>query len=134
MALPVRVLDSWAIIAFLEDEPAAHQVENIIIEALQTNSRLLIPVVNLGEVWYSIARALSIEAADKAINQIRSLGVDIIDVDWSFTYQAAQFKMQGNIAYADCFALALAFQEEAELITGDQEFKQFEKLIKIVWL
>ena len=36
------------------------------------------------------------------------------------------------MAYADCFAAALAKLKNAELLTGDPEFKQVEKEIKIV--
>ena len=36
--------------------------------------------------------------------------------------------------YADCFAAALAKLRNAELITGDPEFKEVEKEIKVSWL
>jgi predicted nucleic acid-binding protein len=39
-----------------------------------------------------------------------------------------------RIAYADCFAVALAQLRKAELYTRDSEFKAVEKDIKIVWL
>lgn len=38
------------------------------------------------------------------------------------------------MSYADCFAAALAKHEKAELITGDNEFKQVENEMKIIWL
>jgi predicted nucleic acid-binding protein len=38
------------------------------------------------------------------------------------------------MAYADCFAVALARLKKAELYTGDLEFKAVEKDIKVVWL
>jgi hypothetical protein len=37
------------------------------------------------------------------------------------------------MAYADCFAVALASLRKAELYTGDPEFKVVEKDIKVVW-
>ncbi len=48
--------------------------------------------------------------------------------------QAALFKAAGKIAYADCFAAALAKTHTAELITGDKEFKALEGEIKVVWM
>ncbi|HOW64450.1 MAG TPA: PIN domain-containing protein [Candidatus Paceibacterota bacterium] len=39
-----------------------------------------------------------------------------------------------KMAYADCFAAALAKAENAELVTGDPEFKEVEKEIRIAWL
>jgi predicted nucleic acid-binding protein len=38
------------------------------------------------------------------------------------------------MAYADCFAAALARIRNCELLTGDPEFKALEKEIKIAWL
>ena len=38
------------------------------------------------------------------------------------------------MSYADCFSAALAKQQNAELVTGDPEFKAVEKEIKINWL
>jgi predicted nucleic acid-binding protein len=62
------------------------------------------------------------------------MGVEIVEADWNLTRQAAAFKANGNISYADCFAAALAKLKKAELVTGDKEFKALEGEIKIVWL
>lgn len=134
MATWIRVIDSWAIMAFLEDEPAAKNVERILIEALNSDSRLLITTVNLGEVWYAVSRTQSEMAAEQVIQQILSLGVEVTSVDWEIGKQAARLKSSGQIAYADCFAAGLAMVEGCELITGDQEFKQFEGQVRIMWV
>jgi predicted nucleic acid-binding protein len=47
---------------------------------------------------------------------------------------AAEFKARFKISLADAFAAALTKDKEAELITGDPEFKSLEKEIKITWL
>jgi predicted nucleic acid-binding protein len=130
----IKVLDSWAIIAFLEGEPSASAVEKIILESLRKTTRLIMTTVNLGEVWYNIARQYSTDDADQAVAQVRSLGVGIIPADWNLTYQAAKFKVRGKISLADCFAAALALIERAELVTGDLEFKQVEDEVKIEWI
>jgi uncharacterized protein with PIN domain len=38
------------------------------------------------------------------------------------------------MSYGDCFAAALAKLRKAELVTGDEEFGQIEKEIKILWI
>jgi len=49
--------------------------------------------------------------------------------------QAAVFKATKKMSYADCFAAALAKTRNAELLTGDSEFKVVEReLKKIRWL
>ena len=54
--------------------------------------------------------------------------------DLALAKQAASFKARHKMSYADCFAAALAKQKNAELITGDSEFKAVEKEIRIQWL
>jgi len=84
--------------------------------------------------WYAIARSNCPELADQYIQEIEGLGIKIVEVDWALTRQAAAFKANGNISYADCFAAALAKLEKAELVTGDQEFKALGGEIKIAWV
>ncbi len=38
------------------------------------------------------------------------------------------------MAYADCFAAALARMKNCELLTGDAEFKAVETEVKVGWL
>jgi len=38
------------------------------------------------------------------------------------------------MAYANCFAVALTRLRNAELYTGDHEFKAVKKDIKVAWL
>ena len=134
MAKPPRVFDSWALIAFLEDEPAAGKIEAIIADAREANSDLLVTAVNLGEVWYSLARVRSEVDAGKAIAAILGLGFQVVDVDWALTERAARFKAKHAIAYADCFAAALAESRKAELVTGDPEFKKLQEMVKVLWV
>jgi ribonuclease VapC len=132
--MATKVLDSYAVLAFLEDEPGADMVRGLILKAEENNLKLLMSVVNLGEVWYAIARTYSTEKADQVIREIEGLAIEIVDVDWQITRQAAALKAKGRIAYADCFAAALAKQHKAELVTGDKEFKVLEGEIKVEWI
>lgn len=132
--MATKVLDSYALMAFFEDEPGADTVRNIIFKAENGNEELLISVVNLGEIWYSIARTNSAGIADQYVNEIMGMAIEIVDADWQLTRQAATFKVNGNISYADCYAAALAKIREAKLVTGDKEFQQLADEIKVVWL
>ena len=128
------VLDSWAIMAYLEDEPAAERVADIISDAHDDGVPLMMSVVNAGEVWYIVARRTTAAEADRTIALLGQIGIKFIEADWPLTRLAAGFKVKGNISYADCFAAALAKQNKATLVTGDPEFKQLEKEIEIAWL
>src|SRR2546425_9206582 len=43
--------------AFLHDEPAAEEVEKLLVKAADDKHKLLLCVVNWGEIYYSITRA-----------------------------------------------------------------------------
>ena len=128
------VLDSWAIMAYLEDEPAAEQVEMLILSARELGKQLTMSTINIGEVWYNTAQRESEAEADRVVANLRQLGIEFVVADWELTRQAAAYKSSYPMAYADCFAAALAKINDAELITGDPEFKQLESEIRIHWL
>ena len=129
-----RVLDSWAVMAFLQGEPAAEQVEAVLVESQESGRPALIGTVNLGEVWYQVARKSSEKRADETVAELQKAGVRVEDVDWELARLAAGFKAKYRLAYADCFAAALSRREGAEVLTGDPEFSQLEKEIKVRWL
>jgi len=128
------VLDSWAIMAYLEDEPAGEHVGDVIADAHDEHIPLLMSVVNVGEVWYIIARETSPADAENSLMRLRELGIGFVEANWSLTHEAAKYKSRHRMAYADCFAAALTKQKEAILLTGDPEFKQVEREITIHWL
>lgn len=128
------VLDSWAVIAYLEDEAAAEKVADIIADAHEDDIPLLMTVVNAAEVWYIVAREASASDADASIKQLHDLGVQFVDADWELAKGAGYFKSRNKMSFADCFATALAKQIKAHLATGDSEFRQVEGEIAITWL
>lgn len=132
--MPTKVLDSYALMAFFENEPGADFVRGLIHRAVESDLNLLMSAVNVGEVWYSIARTNSAEIADRYVREIEGLGIEVVEADWPLTRQAAAFKASGNVSYGDCFAAALAKLRKAELVTGDKEFKALEGEIKIAWI
>ena len=128
------VLDSWAIMAYLQDEPSGEKIADMIADVKEDGRLLLMSVINIGEVWYSLARRRSTADADQALRWISEIGIEFVDADIELTRIAARFKAKGGISYADCFAAALAKQHEASLVTGDREFEQLKNDISISWL
>jgi uncharacterized protein len=134
--MAVKVLDSWALIAFFEDEPAAGEIEKLLVKAETGTHKLLLSVVNWGEIYYSTMRRVSQEAAEQKTREIAGLAIEIVPVeaDLHLVRQAAIYKATKKLAYADAFAAALAKLRNAELVTGDPEFKEIENEIRIAWL
>lgn len=128
------VLDSWAVLAYLEDEPAAQKVGDVISDAHDDDIPMFMSVVNVGEIWYIIAREASQGDADESVAEVRQLGIKFVDADWFLAHQAARYKSRHRMSYADCFAAALTKHKNAVLLTGDPEFKHVEREIPIIWL
>jgi uncharacterized protein len=128
------VLDTWAVIAYLEDEPSGEEVENLIATAHEEQIPIYMSVVNVGEVWYTVAREVSEEEANNSVKLLRDLRIQFEDADWELTQEAALFKCKHRMSYADCYAAALAKLKKADLITGDGEFKPLDGQIKIQWI
>ena len=95
-------------------------------------------VINFGEIYYSIYRGASPDAAQSKAHEIAGMPVELVPVDsrdLELVCQAAVFKATKKMSYADCFAAALAKIENAELVTGDPDFKAVEAELKRVrWL
>jgi predicted nucleic acid-binding protein len=135
--MATKVMDSWALIAFFEDEPAAEEVEKLLVKAEAGTHKLLLCAVNWGEIYYNTMRKVSQEAAEQKAKEIAGLTIEIVGVDakdMELVRQAAIYKATRKLSYADAFAAALAKIRNAELVTGDPEFKVVEGEIRIGWL
>jgi len=129
-----KVLDSYALLAFFEKEPGYEVVKNALAEALEKDSFLLMTTINAGEVYYIIARELGIGKAEEIWEVIKTLPVEIVEVDAELAKEAARFKARFSISYADCFVAALARMKKAEIITGDKEFENIAREVRIKWI
>ncbi len=110
------VLDSWAVLRYLEDEGDAASA----VAELLTAERPVISWINLGEVFYVIRRSGGETAASSTVRDLR----DVIDTelpDVQRVLQAGRIKSEYPLAYADAFAAATAQAHDAELWTGDPE-------------
>jgi len=134
--MATKVLDSWALMAFLHDEPAAEEVEKLLVKAAEDKHKLLLCVVNWGEIYCSIARAEGEAIAEQKAADLATLALELVPVDddLQLVREAARLKASKKMAYADCFAAALARLRNAELVTGDPEFKEVESEVKVAWL
>lgn len=128
------VLDSYALIAFLEREAGHEEVSKLFEECVAKNAEAFVCVVNWGEVVYHALRQGGEKIAQLAEDAMRALPLQILDANKDITLQAAQLKASNKMSYADCFATALAMKKKCELVTGDKEFKQVEGKVKIRWI
>jgi ribonuclease VapC len=124
------VLDAFAILGLLRDEPCADHVERL----LRSVANISMSSINLGEVIYKTTRAHGAERAQDVLLHVGSYDMDIIDPDRELVVAAAFLKGLHRMSYADCFAAALAMRLNAALVTGDRDFHQLEGTLTIEWL
>ncbi len=74
------------------------------------------------------------EARIEVLSNIERLNFTILPVPNNLIFQAAEYKAQYALSYADFFALASAVEYQASMVTGDPDFKKVEHLVEIVWV
>jgi len=111
-----RCLDSWAVLAWLDgEEPAAGMVERTI-----KRERPAMSWMNLVEVHYRMIRDPGRQEADQVLAELRPLITESLPGIGTMR-AVSSLKAEHPVALADCFAIALAAEEKAELLTGDPE-------------
>ena len=128
------VMDSYAMIAFFENEFGDEKVALILKSLMARKAKAYMSVINWGEIYYNTLREQGIEIAEKVIELLKQYPIELVDADQKLTYEAAKLKGRHKIAYADCFAAALAQKLNAAVVTGDPEFKKLGNKFSIQWL
>jgi uncharacterized protein len=118
----VAVVDSWAALAFLRREGAADAtMRRYLKRADSGNVRLLMNLVNLGEVYYRMIRLAGVDAADEPLRLLRKLPIELMPVREPLALEAGRIKAEHRISFADAFAVATARLEDGTVLTGDPE-------------
>ncbi len=128
------VLDSYAVLALLGKEAGSERVSQLLHQAQRQEIHLLMTWVNVGEVAYIVERRWGKERLYQVLGTLEATQIEMIPAGRELALAAASIKAEHPLAYADAFAVALAFERRARLITGDPEFEQLEKVLSIQWL
>ena len=129
-----HVLDSYAMISFLQREKGFETVKQAMEKAVQKGVKTLMTMVNWGEVYYIIKREEGVHVAEAMVEIIDTLPVELLPASKELARHAAMLKADKKMSYADCFAAAAAIMNKATLITGDKEFREVEKVVTIEWI
>jgi predicted nucleic acid-binding protein len=132
--IPTFVLDSYAVLAHLLDEPVAAGVREALVAGRDGEGRVLLSAMSLGEICYILERRAGVEAVSAALSGLEDLPLTIMDLDRRAVLSAAHVKAHHPISLADAFVVALALAEGGTVITGDPEFREVEKLVPVHWL
>ena len=133
-AAPAYVLDAYACMAYLADEPGRVEVEGVLRAATAGQARVLTCWVNVVEVYYLALRRRGRAVADSALSVLRHLPLSLVLPDEQLCLTAAELKGLHPVSLADAFAAALAITSGAELLTGDPDFAHLSPMLRVLWL
>ena len=130
------VLDSFAILAYLEGEEGTERVQSVLEDAAAQRRQAFLSLINLGEVLYITERERGLVEARRVLGVVDQLPLRIVGVSRGTVLAAAHIKARFPIAYADAFAAVTAQDHEAVVMTGDPEFEPLVDagLINVAWL
>lgn len=128
------VLDANAVLDFVEDGPGAKRVEQLFKDALHGRSRVLMSVVNWGEVFYHSWQRDGEESARRLLADLSRLPLELVPVDLPHALQAGEIKARHKIPYVDCVAAGLAVLHSAVLVTSDRDFEKLGRRVEIIWI
>ena len=131
--LSILVIDSWALMEWILDGPFADRVEEILSQAKAGWRELVMSWVNAGEVVYMLSRKRSPRAAEDFLAKLPSLPIRLILPTAESVVAAARIKARSKLSYADAFAVELAVERHAAVVTGDPEIAALG-FLGVVWI
>jgi uncharacterized protein with PIN domain len=120
----VTILDAYALVAFLADEPAAQQVEDLLRDRVRHPA---VQAVNLAEAFDVLVRRYGHPANVVAskLDWLLAAPLQVIEADEVVAREAGRIRAeryhrtQAPISLGDAFALATASLHDARLATAD---------------
>jgi len=131
---PKYILDSYALLAYFQAEPAGAKVRNILKVAAAGSAKAFLSFISLVEIYDIVARKRGEEKAGAITEDISRLPIDLVDVTKERVLAAARVKAQHPVSYADAFVVATGIEFTATIVTGDPEFKETEFRVAVLWL
>jgi predicted nucleic acid-binding protein len=134
MAKAPFIFDSLALLKLFQKEKGFEKIVRLLENIRRDKAVKYLNAINLGEIIYSIKREFGDSKKIEVLAAIERLDFTILPVPNALIFQAAEFKAQYSISYADCFVLASALENKAVIVTGDPEFRKIAHLSDIFWV
>ena len=132
--LPAYILDAFAFMAYLENEPGAERIETILKDVQAGKAHAYISIINLGEIIYNTERRYGLAKAQDTLALIQRMPIEVLPADNQTVLAAAHIKANHPISYADAFVVVAAQKLNGIIMTGDAEFQDITELAQIEWL
>lgn len=129
------VLDSSAILRYLDDDAGATRVAGIIKAHLAGRSEAVISALHWGEVAGITCKIHGSQAMELVLSRLSAFGLQIVPADADRAVRASLIKLKRDIPYVDAFGVELAADSGDRIfVTADFDFKPASRDVTIEFL
>lgn len=128
------LFDSFALLKLFQKEKGYKKTLSLLEYIEKKKLVKYLNAINLGEIIYTTKRTFGDQKKLEALANAERLKFTILPVTNVLIFEAAEYKSEYSISYADCFVVASALQHHSIVVTGDPEFKKVEHLLEIEWI
>jgi predicted nucleic acid-binding protein len=129
------VLDSSAILRYLDGEVGSDRVAEIIKDHLAGRCEAAICSVHWGEIAGQICKRRGSPAMVLVLSRLSAFGFEVVPADADRAVRAALIKLKRQIPYVDAFGVELAAEaRDRVFVTADYDFKPASRDVKIEFL
>lgn len=129
------ILDSSAILRYLDDEAGAARVAEIIKSHVGGRCEAIVAAPHWGEIAGITCKVHGRRAMELVLSRLSAFGLQVISADAERSVGAALIKLERNIPYVDAFGAELAAgAPNRVLVTADFDFKAVARDVMIEFL
>ena len=129
------VLDSSAILRYLDNEAGAERVAEIIKSHLAGRCAAMISAFHWGEIAGITFKAHGNAAMELVISRLSAFGLEVVAADADRAVRSSLIKLKRQIPYVDAFGVELAAEgRDRVFVTADFDFKAASREVKIEFL
>jgi predicted nucleic acid-binding protein len=135
MPLVTYVLDSSAVLRYLDGEAGSDRVSEIIKDHMAGTCEAVVSSVHWGEIAGQVCKKRGREALDIVLSRLAAFGIPVVPVDAGRAVRTALIRLKISIPYVDAFGVELtADSRERIFVTADFDFKVASRQVKIEFL
>ena len=128
------IFDSFALLKLFQKEQGYKKVLSLLEDIEKKKLVKYLNAINLGEIIYTTKRVFGDQKKLETLANVERLRFTILPATNAIIFEAAEYKAEYSLSYADCFVVASALEHDAIVVTGDPEFKKVEHLLDIEWV
>jgi predicted nucleic acid-binding protein len=133
--MTVYVLDSSALIRYLDREVGGDRAKAILKACVTGQAELRISAVQWGEVAGNLRKRFGAQEEYRILSSLLPSEAEIVPASGERAVRAAELRVDHKMGYADAFAMELAMDSPDHVfVTADYGFKSVDNLTQIEFL